>query len=623
MYFVCHLRFVALQLSLAELFVLNKDTKGTVQMTVPMTTACTSQMCRGQNVSRFPQMSSTNFEECLATIKANDTLWRTGGTDLNGNLVANSSQVLGMTYRMCVSQCGSTPEAFRFSSFSTQFTSFMLPFLALTAQLPFGAANHADNFSSIVLTIGSPTLAIFSLLITVLNSRWLRRRFARIAYYPNTNHAVKILDNLQESLLRVEKTSEHGGFPLLASLIILPQNDQWWQCGEATLAFTHTWSMANIASVGWAIIAFIFTIASMDKTTMNIIGPAVACAWIYLLPLVVGWLQTSPNCDEAKLRAKMASLNETVYIPAPGTGNSPPAAGPVVLARNTTDECAIEVWPPRRHGMTPQGETNSDICDESRSPPFFNFARMFSWPRSVELVAVAFEAAAFRASKRQTVDGSEWTTVQGGDPLDPSNRSGDASAVAQYIEPADPQPLNCWAPEVWNRIIYSGIIACAVQWSGTGSAVLAAYMTPTVGLGCHSASFVLHGVLSNISFFIILLGVLIQQRHHCTNPLSYAPDALSRGRSSTLSVSCRRIGKILAWSNAFIFISLCLLRFANIFDNCFCGSSVLGLGTDRAFQTVAFDPSMHFLSWWIAATIVATLAAFAFWISIFVLGHKS
>ncbi|KAJ6595102.1 hypothetical protein DFH09DRAFT_906266, partial [Mycena vulgaris] len=483
--------------------------------------------------------------------------------------------------------CGSTPVAFKFGSFSTQFTSFMLPFLALTAQLPFGAPNYADNFSSIMLTIGSPSLAIFSLIITVLNSRWLKRRFAHITY-PNSNDAVRILDNLQESLLRVEKTSSDGRLPLLASLIVLPQNDQWWQRGKATLGFTHTWTMANIASVGWAIIAFIFTIASMDPTSLNIIGPAIACAWLWLLPLVVGWLQTSPNCDELKLRAELASLNETLYIPEPGNAPSEPQ----LLAREITDE----------------------YCDdESRSPPFFNYARAFPWARSAELVAQSFEAASIRASKRQTGDGSHGLLIP------PSNRTGNLNDVAKYIEAEDPYPPRCWAPEVRRRVLYLSIIACAMQWSGTGSALLAAWMTPTVGFGCHSASFLLHGAVSTVSFAVIIVGVVIQQFHHSTNPLSYSLSASSRGRYFTLSISCRRIGKFLAWLNALTFISLDLLRFASIFDNCFCGSSVIGRGVDHAYQTVAYDPSMHFESWWIASSVFATASAFLFWFSFFVL----
>ncbi|KAJ7861928.1 hypothetical protein B0H13DRAFT_2204331 [Mycena leptocephala] len=557
-------------------------------------------------------MSSTNFDQCLATIKTNDTLWRTGGTDRNGNLVADSSLVVGMTYAMCVTQCGTAPEAFKFPSFSTQFSSFMLPFLALTAQLPFGAPDHIDNFSTIMLTIGSPTLAIFSLMITTLNSRWIKARFERIAY-PNSNQAVIILDNLQESLLRVNKTSLDGQIPLLASKIVLPQNDQWWQRGAATLAFTHTWSMANIASVGWAVIAYIFTIASMDPSNMNVIGPAVACAWLWLLPVVVGWLQTSPNCDEVKLRAKLAALNETEYICQPGDD---PAALPV-LARQNTNECAIEIWPPH-----PDETIDSDTSDESRSPPFYNYARMFPWARSVEEIALSFGAASIRANGGRTVDGSPWTpSNHGTTSVLPSNRTGKAEDVAKYIQPeGQPHPQSkCWAPGVWWRVVYSSVVACAVQWSCTGSAVLAAWMTPTVGLGCHSASFLLYGGLSTISFALILASAVIQQRHHSTNPFSYSLSPSSRRWNVNLSILCRRAGKIMAWTNACMFIGLDLLRFANIFDNCFCGSSVFGRGAHYAYNVVLHDPSMHFVNWWIASVSLATMAALSLWIAVFVL----
>ncbi|KAJ7892473.1 hypothetical protein B0H14DRAFT_2496590 [Mycena olivaceomarginata] len=553
-------------------------------------------------------MSSTNFDKCLVTIKANSTLWRTGGTDLRGNLVDDVSQVVGMTYSMCVTQCGTAPVAFNFPSFSTQFSSFMLPFLALTAQLPFGAPNHIDNFSTIMLTIGSPTLAIFSLMITVFNSRWIRWRFERIVY-PNSKQAVVILDNLQESLLRVKRTSLHGQLPLLAAQIVLPENDQWWQRGAATLTFTHTWSMANIASVGWAVIAYIFTIASMDPSNMNVIGPAVACAWLWLLPVVVGWLQTSPNCDEVRLTTKLAALNATAYICPPGDNPAP------VPAHEITDEYAIEVWLPHRQHV------DSDSSDESRSPPFFNYARMFPWARSVEEIALAFEAASIRASKRMTVDGTPWTPSDPGASVLPCNRIGKADNVAIYIQPeGQPQPqCKCWAPGVWRRVAYSSIVACTVQWSCTGSAVVAAWMTPTVGLGCHSASFLLYGGLSTISFITILAGEIITQGHHSTNPQSYSLSASSHTRHVNLSVLCGRVGKIIAWVNACMFIALDLLRFANIFDNCFCGSSVMGRGAQRAFNIVSYDHSMHFENWWISSIAFATMAAFSLWIAVFVL----
>ncbi|KAJ7302034.1 hypothetical protein DFH08DRAFT_827032 [Mycena albidolilacea] len=151
------------------------------------------------------------------------------------------------------------------------------------------------------------------------------------------------------------------------------------------------------------------------------------------------------------------------------------------------------------------------------------------------------------------------------------------------------------------------------------SAVVAAWMTPTVGLGCHSASFLLYGGLSTISFITILAGEIITQRHHSTNPQSYSLSASSHTRHVNLSVLCGRVGKIIAWVNACMFIALDLLRFANIFDNCFCGSSVMGRGAQHAFNIVSYDPSMHFENWWISSIAFATMAAFSLWIAVFVL----
>ncbi|KAJ7821678.1 hypothetical protein B0H14DRAFT_2599049 [Mycena olivaceomarginata] len=367
--------------------------------------------------------------------------------------------------------------------------------------------------------------------------------------------------------------------------------------------------MANIASVGWAIIAYIFTIASMDPSNINVIGPAIACAWLWLLPVVVGWLQTSPSCDEVKLRTTLAALNKRIYI---CQSAEDPAASPV-LAHKITDEYAIEVWPPRRQHVA---QEDSDISDESQSPPFYNYARIFSWARSVEEIALAFETASIRAGNRLTVNGSLWMPSNTGAVL-PCNRIGKAGDVAMYIQPeGQPQLLDeRWAPGVWHRVVYSSIVACAVQWSCTGSAVLAAWMTPAVGLGCHSASFLLYGSLSTISLTMILAGEVMRQRHHPTNPLSSS----SHVRHLNLSVLCRRVGKIIAWMNACILIAVNLLRFDNIFDNYYCGSSVMGRGTSRAYNVMSYHPWMHFENWWIASVAFATMAAFLLWITVFVL----
>jgi hypothetical protein len=113
--------------------------------------------------------------------------------------------------------------------------------------------------------------------------------------------------------------------------------------------------MSNIATVMWAIVAYILTVSSMDPKasgSLHIIGPAIACAWLWLLPLVVGWMQISPNCDEAKLKKELAMLNEAMFI---AVGDSGSTASPA-LARECTNRFPIEVWPPRRSNAHKAGE---------------------------------------------------------------------------------------------------------------------------------------------------------------------------------------------------------------------------------------------------------------------------
>lgn len=97
---------------------------------------------------------------------------------------------------------------------------------------------------SAILALGSPCLAAYSLSLTVLNAKWVSRRFANVGY-PNTRYAALILSSLQQSPLKV--TTEGS---LLASLVVLPENDPWWEELSIWLDFAdiHTWTIAGASS---------------------------------------------------------------------------------------------------------------------------------------------------------------------------------------------------------------------------------------------------------------------------------------------------------------------------------------------------------------------------------------
>lgn len=128
--------------------------------------------------------------------------------------------------------------------------------------------------------VGSPMLAAYSLILTVLNGHYVTKRFAHMNY-PNKHEAVRILAGLQQSPVRV--SNRDGG--LLASLVCLPQNDKWWTRMKKMMNYEHTWSIPAVASIGWVIVAYIFTVADsfLDiDGTFHANGQGAGCLWLWV-----------------------------------------------------------------------------------------------------------------------------------------------------------------------------------------------------------------------------------------------------------------------------------------------------------------------------------------------------
>ena len=89
---------------------------------------------------------SGTFPECLARFKELNITG--GGVDYNGRPVTNPQDAVGLTYPACLQYCGSGQESFSWTVFSQQFSAWLLPWLALVSQLPFGAESRIDNLIS-------------------------------------------------------------------------------------------------------------------------------------------------------------------------------------------------------------------------------------------------------------------------------------------------------------------------------------------------------------------------------------------------------------------------------------------------------------------------------------------
>jgi hypothetical protein len=253
------------------------------------------------------------------------------------------------------------------------------------SQLPFGANDKLDNLVSVLLTVGSPALAGYSLALSVLNGRWIARRFG--AYdYPNVRYAVQILSSLQQSPLTVTTTNS-----LLASLVVLPENDEWWRELAIWLNYTHTWSVSAVSSIAWVIIAYVFTLVNSftddPAVKIEVTGQAVGSLWIWLLPIVIGWLQISPKCDSLRVRQAIERANKIAYVATP--------SGVPTLASEVSRQHAISLSPSSDELLR---------CDERCTAPIYNYSRFLPWTQAVEEVCQVYRVASDRAHKHCSVN---------------------------------------------------------------------------------------------------------------------------------------------------------------------------------------------------------------------------
>jgi hypothetical protein len=91
-------------------------------------------------------VAATDFGQCFADyLNGTDP---TGGVDHLGLPVTSPAQAVGLTYKFCMANCGTIPESFNWGKFAQVFSSWLLPWLALLSQLPFGSGNYEDDFLS-------------------------------------------------------------------------------------------------------------------------------------------------------------------------------------------------------------------------------------------------------------------------------------------------------------------------------------------------------------------------------------------------------------------------------------------------------------------------------------------
>ena len=153
-----------------------------------------------------------------------------GTTDRDGHLLdtTNLSLIEGYQYQYCVDNCGGGSEFNSYSTFSEQAVLWFLPWFFLVAQIPYFTRNKAGDFVVTLFTIGSPTTALYSLFLTILDRKWLKSYCnAQLELYPadkvsheGLNDISEVMGSLRQFPVEVEEVG------LLACTF---SNPEWWK----------------------------------------------------------------------------------------------------------------------------------------------------------------------------------------------------------------------------------------------------------------------------------------------------------------------------------------------------------------------------------------------------------
>ena len=139
-------------------------------------------------------------------------------------------------------------------------------------------------------------------------------------------------------------------------------------------------------------------------------------------------------------------------------------------------------------------------------------------------------------------------------------------------------------PGVLASMLIASTLAIILQCGSTAAAAIIMIFTPTIGLGCRSVGHVIYGTVALLILFLTIISTISARISETRNNQS----ATVKGYASSIAITLRWICLILASINAIGLVTLSFFQFSSFLDNCYCGASVLGRGTD-SFVIINFE----------------------------------
>ncbi|KAF8465302.1 hypothetical protein BDZ91DRAFT_795030 [Kalaharituber pfeilii] len=479
------------------------------------------------------------------TSLSNNPTFKPVFVDWNGN-PKDKEHMIGVDYKTCISYCGNKSEKAQWSTFAPQFTAWLLPFIALTAQFPYQASTTWGNLMSGIITVGSPALATFSLVLTFLNARWIHKRCAEtVDLLPkrtfHDREKQKIVKSIFKSMKKVLSVAQQEPYERVQDIRIsndldgdLLWDEHWWKMLAAAVQKTKRGYTASfVHQLLWVNIAFAFSMVDAFGSenignNATAFGLAIALVWQWETPIVMGWVLVGTQAVDNGVRTAIAEINDP--------------------NRN-----AINGLLPRATGFFEPYQLHrirGDIQgDRRRTGPISNYARHFVWIYRADFMVEFY---------RRVVDPS-------------------LSQISIYMENESK-----WKRVSFVHIVYATGLALLLQWSTAGASVFLNYLTPTQGLACRSGGILIYAVNATLILFLILASSLISE-YWAAEKYYYGPKRRLRWYEPLslvgyIAILLRTIGKFLAIVNAAWICVHCLLEFTNFYENCWCKTTYFERG---------------------------------------------
>ena len=155
-----------------------------------------------------------------------------------------------------------------------------------------------------------------------------------------------------------------------------------------------------------------------------------------------------------------------------------------------------------------------------------------------------------------------------------------------HIYDVTSQPTgSVFPPGVLASMFIASILAIILQCGPTAAAAIIMIFTPMIGLGCRSVGYVIYGAVALLILFLTIISTISA---HIAETRNNSRSATVKGYASSVAITLRWICLILAFINATGLVVLSCFQFSSFLDNCYCGASVLGRGSD-SFIIINFE----------------------------------